>query len=358
MSRFGDELYRGLARALILAAGLVVLVWFMAEIRQALLVLILAIVIAMALNAPITALERRKVPRGAAVALVFLGVFTVAGGLAWLVVPRLVREVPRFIEEIPGIMQGLADRVAAVFGDHPEVERQLSNVVDMVLQAVGGVWQHALGIVGAALMGLVLLGLVLFLVLDPRPLLAGYVRAMPPHLRAPAARAFARSSRMVVAWVGANVILGSIKAVASFAFLTFMGVPGAVIWSFLSLFSALVPRLGFYVMSIPPVVMALSLDFMTALWVALFYWILSETLGAIVAPRIQGRAMDLHPAYLLFMTIALALAFGLLGVLIAAPAAGFLKAYFDEFYVARKPDDPGLEARVDAMMERRVDAGA
>lgn len=358
MSRFGDELYRGLARAVLLAAGLVVLVWFLAEIRQALMVLLLAIIVAMALNAPITALERRKVPRGAAVALVFLAVFAVAGGLGWLVVPRLVREVPVFIEQIPGIVQGLADRVAAVFGDHPEVERQLSNVVDMILAAVGGLWRHALGIVGAALMALVIFGLVLFLVLEPRSLLAGYVRAMPPHLRAPATRAFARSSRMVVGWVGANVVLGSIKAVASFAFLTYMGVPGAVIWSFLSLFAALVPRLGFYVMSIPPVVMALSLDFMTALWVALFYWILSETLGAVVAPRIQGQAMDLHPAYILFMTIAMALAFGLVGVLIAAPAAGILKVYFDEFYLARKPADPRLEARVDAMLERRAEAGA
>jgi putative permease len=359
VSRFGDELYRGLARALLLAAGLVILLWFLAAIRQALLILLVAIVIALALNAPVTYLEGKKLPRGAAVLAVFLTVFALIGGLGWLVVPRLVREIPTFLEQIPQIVQGLADRVATVFGDHPEVERQLGQVVDRVLGAVGGLWQYATGLVASALLVIVIVALVLFLVSQPRPLLEGYVRAMPPHLRDPATRAFTRASRMVVGWVYANAIMGGIKATAAFIFLTLMEIPGAPIWSFLALFSALIPRLGFYIMSLPPVFMALSIDFTTALWVFLFFWALSEFLGSLVAPRIQGRAMDLHPGYLLFMAIAMAFAFGLPGVLIAAPVAGFLKAYFDEFYVSRQPEDPRMEARVRAMLERDVEgAGA
>jgi putative permease len=356
LSRFGETLYSSMARALFLAAGLVVLLWFLNEIRQALLILILAVILAMALNAPITWLERKKVPRGLAVLAVFLALFALTGGLGWLVLPRLVAAIPTFLEEIPAVVQELAGRVSEVFGDHPEVERQLSNVVDMVLASVGGLWQHATGLIGSALVSLIVLGLVLYLVVDPRPLLAGYLRAMPPHLRDPATRAFARSSRMVVGWVYANVLLGLIKASAAFIFLTWMEVPGAIIWSFLSLFAALIPRLGFYLMSIPPVIMALSIDFVTALWVGLFFWALSEFLGAIVAPRIQGEAMQLHPAFLLFMAIAMAVAFGLLGVLVSAPLGGFLWAYFDEFYVARRPDVQDSEARVRAMMERDVEA--
>jgi putative permease len=355
VSRFGNEMYRSMARALFLASGLVVLLWFLNSIRDALLVLILAIVIALALNAPITWLERRRLPRGLAVLVVFLALFALMGGMGWLVLPRLVAAIPTFLEEIPTVVQNLADRVTAMFGDHPEVERQLSNVVDMMMGAIGGLWQHATTLIGSLLMSLIILGLVLYLVVDPRPLLAGYVRAMPPHLRDPATRAFARSSKMVVGWVYANVILGGIKAASSFVFLTWMEVPGAIIWSVLSLFAALIPRLGFYLMSIPPVIMALSVDFTTALWVGLFYWALSEFLGAIVAPRIQGEAMQLHPAFLLFMAIAMALSFGLLGVLISAPLAGFLWAYFDEFYVRRNPEVEDADERVRTMMERRVE---
>jgi putative permease len=155
----------------------------------------------------------------------------------------------------------------------------------------------------------------------------------------------------LVGWVYSNVLLGLIKATAAFLFLTYMEVPGAVIWSFLSLFAALIPRLGFYLMSIPPVIVSLTVSPTTALWTALFFWLMSEILGNFVAPRVQGEIMELHAAYLLFMTVAMGLAFGILGVLVASPLAGFIKVFYDEFYLARQPPDPDLEQRVDGMME-------
>jgi predicted PurR-regulated permease PerM len=154
------------------------------------------------------------------------------------------------------------------------------------------------------------------------------------------------------------VILGGIKATASFLFLTYMQVPGAILWSVLALFAALIPRLGFYLMAIPPVVVALSVDPLTALWVGLFYVVLSEILGNFVAPRVQAETMDLHPAYLLLMTLAMAVAFGVVGVLVASPVAGFLKVYFDEFYLARQPEDARMEERVEAMMDRDAERAA
>jgi putative permease len=162
---------------------------------------------------------------------------------------------------------------------------------------------------------------------------------------------------MVVAWVAANAILGAIKAVSAFLFLTWMGVPGALLWSVLTFFSALVPQVGFYVMSIPPVLMAFTVDATTALWTALFFWALSTLLGNFVAPRIQGERMKLHPAYILGATVAFGYAFGVLGVLIAAPVAGFAWAFFDAFYLERRPPvEPG-DPRVDAILERNP-AGA
>jgi putative permease len=99
------------------------------------------------------------------------------------------------------------------------------------------------------------------------------------------------------------------------------------------------------------VVVSLTVSPTTALWTLLFFLALSETLGNFVAPRVQGEIMELHAAYILFMTVAMGLAFGLLGVLVAAPVAGFFKVFYDEFYLARQPDDPQMESRVDRMME-------
>ena len=112
-------------------------------------------------------------------------------------------------------------------------------------------------------------------------------------------------------------------------------VPGALVWAALAFFADFIPRIGGYVMAVPPVVLSLTLGPMTAVWVALFYLISTEILGRVVAPKIRGATMQLHPVLIIFFTLAFALAFGLLGAIVATPAAAFASAYYSEFYLKR-----------------------
>jgi putative permease len=350
-----SSLFNTLVRVLLFAAALTVAVWFTYQIRTAVLLFTVAVIVAMVLNAPISWLEGRRWSRGLATLVVMFTVLALSGGLAWLIVPRLLRELPTLVEELPELVADLMERLTAFLGGSPEIDRQLSQLVAWMERGIGEIWR-VLDTVGAGLLGaLVVLALVLYIVADPRPILRWYVELVPPRHREAATRAVERASKMVVGWVIANAILGGVKAISAFAFLTFMGVPGAAVWSFLALFAALIPRLGFYIMSIPPVVVSLTVSPTTALWTLVFFVVLSETLGNFVAPRVQGEIMELHAAYLLFMTIAMGLAFGLLGVLVASPVAGFIKVYYDEFYLARQPEDPEMESRVDRMMAGAVE---
>ena len=148
-------------------------------------------------------------------------------------------------------------------------------------------------------------------------------------------RAYRRASRAVVGWTKASLVIGAIQSVAAFIFLSLMDVPGALVWAALAFFADFIPRIGGYVMAFPPVVLALTLGPMTAVWVALFYLVSNEILGSVVAPKIRGATMQLHPVLLIFFTLAFALAFGLLGAIVATPAAAFFSAFYSEFYMKR-----------------------
>ena len=89
-----------------------------------------------------------------------------------------------------------------------------------------------------------------------------------------------------------------------------------------------------------------------AIWVALFYLITNELAGNLVAPVVRGSTMEIHPVVILFYTIAMASAFGLVGALIATPLAAFVKAYYDEFYLARRSPPEHLETSVRTMLDR------
>lgn len=363
MSTREADLFRALAKAILLAAGVVAFLWFLLRITWVILFFVLATVLALALNAPVTWLERRGVPR----LLATLGVFSVLLGLlgllGWMIGPPLVREITALINSLPIYAQSLVDSIADRVSDYPELEQQLridpqsaQQFVPWVLGTLRNLWYYGLSLVLLLVLGLVLLGVILYMVLDPRPLLAAYVSALPPHLRDPGVRALTRASQMVVGWVYASTIISAMKAIPAFFFLSWMGLPGALVWAVFTFFADLVPRLGFYLMIVPPTLVALSIDAQMALWVFLFYWGLSEILGNFVAPRIQASTMDLHAVFLLFVTLAMVAAFGVIGAIIASPVAGFIKAYYEEFYLARVPPDPRLAERVEGILGRTMEA--
>jgi len=359
------DLFRALARALLLAVGLLTLLWFLREVRGVLLFFALAAVLALAINAPVTWLERKGVPRLAGALLVFAALGVVAGLVGLLILPKLVNEIAVLIDSLPQYALALVDRIDAWLGANPEIRERLQldaaateQLVPWLVGVLGGAWRYGLSLLVSLVLGLVLGGVVLYMVVDPRPLLRGYVAALPPRLRDPGTRAFVRGSEAVVGWVTSSVVISAMKAVPAFFVLSLLGIPGALVWAAFSSVAGLVPRLGCYLMLIPPVLVALSVDPLKALWVGLFSWGIGELLGNFVAPRIQASAMDMHPVFLLFATLAMVSAFGLIGSVVATPVAGFAKAFYEEFYLARQPADATLDDRVEAMLTRRLPPNA
>ncbi len=132
----------------------------------------------------------------------------------------------------------------------------------------------------------------------------------------------------------------------------FSALPGYVVWAALAFFAELVPKLGPYLMSIPPIIVALAIDPSTALIVLAFYLVMGQMMGSMVAPMVRSREMDIHPVFLLFVLMAAAAAFGFLGALISTPMAAFVRAFYRHFYLAAQPDDETMDRRVDRMTRR------
>jgi predicted PurR-regulated permease PerM len=331
--------------AMVLAAGsIVVLLWFLQKIVTALLLLFLALVVAIALAAPVDWLVRRGLGRRPAAGLVLLAFFATVGLVGWLVIPQLARQVVALVNSLPQLIGQIDDQIARLLVRYPELQGLVQahpgtsqNFGPAALNVFRGVGGFSLSLLGAVALLVVFLSTVVYTVLDPRPVLRGYLGSLPVHYRAQGMRAYRRAARAVVGWTEASLILGLIEFVAVFAFLTWMEVPGALVWAALAFFAEFIPRIGGYIMAFPPIVVSLTQGPMTAVWVALFYLASNELLGNLVAPRIRGQTMRIHPVMLLFFTLAFALAFGLLGAIVATPAAAFFSAFYSEFYMKRRP---------------------
>ena len=112
----------GLMLAVLAVAGLRVL----AELEHVLILVFLAVLVASAVSRPAAALERRGVPRGAAVALVQLAATVVMMVLVWIVVPPLVSQLHLFAQDAPSYVtrfHRLRNEYVSIKRQYPEAGR-------------------------------------------------------------------------------------------------------------------------------------------------------------------------------------------------------------------------------------------
>lgn len=320
-------------------------VWFLYTVSSGLLLLFLAMFVAIGLNGPVSRLEQRGWSRHSAAILILLAFFAVVIGVCWMVLPKIADQLVALVNQFPDLITSATRRLSHSLRNYPDLQRALKLdgdalkglAPDAVRLLVGGVGASfkVLEVVAALI---VFFASIIYLTLNPRPLLVRYFSLYSDRLRPKAMRSYIRFTAMVGGWMRANLIVGSIQAVLAGTFLTIIGIPGALVWAALAFFSEFVPRLGGYIMATPPVLIALSVSPVMALWVAIFYLVMNEALGNLVTPQVSGAQMNIHPFVIIVSLVILALGFGFMGALVATPFAAFVIAHLDGFRSRERTD--------------------
>jgi putative permease len=352
-----DTLYRSLVKVVIFAAVMVALLWLLYKASGVLLLVMFALVLALVINAPVSSLEKRGVKRGWACAIVFGIILLVIGILAWLIVPVISTQLTLFINNLPAYANNLSNNVASWFRKYPEINKDiqkqgisLSEWIPSIPKTLTSIGNYSISIVSFILILIFFCSMVVYAVTNPKPLLQTYFGLFRPSKQEKATEALVRSSTMLIGWFKANLIGGTIRAVCVTLFLSWMNVPAAMVWGVLTFFSELVPKLGFYIMAIPTLLMALSVGPYTALWVLIFLIVLDEIMGDIILPRLRSKTMNIHPVSTFFILLVMAAAFGVVGVLLATPLTAIIKAYYEVFFTAHQENAKKLDAYADVVL--------
>jgi putative permease len=350
--------YRTLSRVIYLATGIFIALWFVHEILQVIFLFFFAIAFTIVLNAPVTWLEKRNFSRATASLIVFFAVLACLGLLTWMVVPKIVTQVKLLVNNLPGYLDNFSKRVGNWLGEYGDGNQAQSTTdaikqqlppVSSILNSVGN---YSLRFLNTLLLVIFFFCLVIYMLINPRPLLELYLSFFPQAKKEKAAQAFAYASTMTIGWMWSNIFAGALRAVIVWFFLYFMGIPGVWVWAGVTFFAELIPKIGFYIMSVPPILIAFSISPLTALWVGIFYIVLDEIIGDFVIPRIRSTTMKIHPASLLIMVVAMSAAFGLMGAFIATPLTAFIKAYYETFY-RKKLQEEKHDKNIDLMLFRK-----
>jgi len=166
---------------------------------------------------------------------------------------------------------------------------------------------------------------------------AGIDRRFPPKPGQPGL--IVQMERAVAGYVRGQVLLSLIIGTSAGIGMWVLGtvglVPGAD--KYAVLFGAwvavmeLIPYLGPWLGAIPPIIYALVVHPISAVWVALLFLGIHQIEGHIVVPNVMGSALRLHPLLVIFGLLAGGELYGLPGILVALPFLAVMRALWEFF---------------------------
>jgi predicted PurR-regulated permease PerM len=341
---------------------LLILTYLLAStLGHALFLFLTAGLTAFLLNPLVRDVQRLKIRRGFAVAIVyllFLGAVGIAvAGLVTVVVDQSHSATNR-IDHYVTVKQATTgqtgaehdvDRLQAWLDRHHlqrvQVKKQLTDWVNhLKAKDISGfttkAFSFATGAARTVILGLFNLILIIvvsiYMLLDMERLEKVVDRRFPPH---GGPRLTRRIEKALAGYVRGQLILSTVIGASAGIGMWALGatglVPGADRYALLfgvwAGIMEVIPYIGPWLSAIPPAIYALVVDPISVLWVIALFVFIYQIEGHVVVPNVMANALRLHPLLVIFGLLAGGELYGLPGVLVALPTMAAMRAIWEFF---------------------------
>ncbi len=344
---------------------LLVLAFFFARtLGHVLFLFLVASVIAFTLNPLVRDLTRLKVPRALSVLIVYtisaaavVALLVAIGAVAFDQARSAAARIDDYVTNEDSVSRQTAaevdiDGLQAWLDDHGleqiQVREQFNEWINSLSAGeISGYAQEAISFAqGAAFSVVVLLfSLVLivvisiYMLLDMQRLEQSIDSRFPPHGGPPLTQ---QIEGALWGYLKGQAILSTVIGTSAGVGMYILGATGlvegaeeyALLFGLWTAFIEVIPYIGPWLSSVPPVIYALFVDPVGVIWVGLLFLFIYQVEGHVVVPNVMASALRLHPLLVIFGLLAGGELYGIAGVLIALPTMAGLRAIW-EFFRAR-----------------------
>jgi len=351
--------------------GLVVLalalaaLWLIAHIPRTLTVFVIAAFIAFGVH-PIVAWLVRRMPRGLAIAIVYLGLLAIIVVLMLLVVPALLAQVTNLANNAPTYIATLQDWIDSLQTamrtrlGHNFLPTGSADLKDLLASkmatgfntAIASVTAILVDTVTAAFIGISALVLSAFFVYRGEHITDFFDEFLPPQRRAAVRALVAELANVFGAYVSGQIVLCAITGALIYAISELIGFKFALLLGILSGIAYSVPFVGQIFAHVLATVLAAPQGGPEILWVNLIVFSVARVSDNLLVPRIMSKSVGVSPIVVMFAVFAGGELFGLPGLLLGIPAAAMTMVIWRFFrsgaYRARMNPEPTAPATMAA----------
>ncbi len=348
---------KSVVRTVLIVVAVLVVLYLIYLLRKPIGWLLIAAFLAIALSGPVNVLHRRM-RRGFAIAIVYLGLLMVPVGIGALIVPPIVtgaedlaQNAPQYADDVTKFVNE-NERLQQLNDDYDitsKLQEEAAKLPEKLGDAASVLSDVGFGIVNSIFAVVTILILTAFMLGGGRRWISTGLRFMPEDRAERMERVVDRSARAVGNYVAGALAQALVAAVTSFIVLKILGIPFAAPLALIVFFFDLIPMVGATIGAIAVGIVTLFGDFPgdTIIW-AVWSIVYQQVENNLIQPQIQNRAVDINPFLVIVSVLFGGTLLGILGALMAVPVAATIQIAVREWADLRgirpredePPDEP------------------
>ncbi len=325
-------------RVVVAATAAFAVIYLIYLIRNVVGLFLVALFVAVAVAPAVNWLDRRSVPRWLAVLLVYLAGLSGIVGVGLLIVPPLVTGVSDLSNNIPGYVSDLRHnqtfrKYDNKYGISDKLNQQAQDLPSKLGDAAGTLRDVTVGVFTRLVQLFSILVMAFFLVRDGDRLLEFIFRQFRPEREARMRKVAGDVSDAIAGYVFGNFVISVLAGLVTYITLSILDIPFALPLAVLFGFFDLVPLVGATLGGILVGIVVSFNDFPVGLivWAAVLI-VYQQIENNMIQPYVYGRAVQLHPLIVIVAILIGGSLLGVLGALMAIPAAAAVQAVVRDYW--------------------------
>jgi predicted PurR-regulated permease PerM len=322
--------------------ALAIALYILWEIRNVLMLIFAAVVLATALNTLGTLIQTRfKVKRSTSLLAAILLILSLLGLSLWLVVPafssqfqELTQLVPQGVERFNLWFENFANNAPPFLVPYlPDIDDIVTQLQPLANRLIGGSFTFVSGTLGGVLNVLLVVILTLMMLAEPEAYSKAFIRCFPSFYRRRIEEILVKCGEALRGWLLG--ILFNMCVIGGFSGLglLILGVKLPLANGIFAGLLTFIPNIGPALSVVPPMAIAL----LDAPWKAgavfILYFLVQQLETNVLTPYVMAQQVSLLPAVTLLSQVFFATFFGFLGLLLALPLTVVGQVWLQEIVV-------------------------
>lgn len=285
-------------------------------------ILLLALIISTAIDPAVDKMEEWRIPRILGTILVFLIGFSILAVFLYTIVPITLLELNSLFKELDGLTNQFLG-LSSPFEVINIIDSDLSNFSTLLLSGKVPFLEILGRLLGGVALVVAVLVLSFYLTLS-RSGVEKFLRSiLPDSLEKTSLRLYRNTRKKIGRWFQAQLFLSFVIGTAVFIGLSILGIKQSLVLAMIAAVLELVPVVGPIFAGALAVVVAVGENPQLGLYVLLLFLAIQQLENQILVPLVMRKAIGINPVMILVALLGGAQVAGIIGMLIAIPAAVF-----------------------------------